>query len=140
MTLQTEEHPASGLRLNVSGATSVSVHGGRAAGSAAVEAGAAGESAERGAAELQRQWARLDDVMRSIADPASQEGAIARRAFERLTVLTSDLQLDMSVMELAHQVPRGPRVPPLPPPPRAPLTRHVEPQIISCTSPACTHC
>lgn len=60
---------------------------------------------ERDAAELRRQWARLDDVMKSIADPSSQEGAIARRAFERLTVLTSDLQLDMSVMELAHQVP-----------------------------------
>jgi uncharacterized protein with PIN domain len=57
-----------------------------------------------GESEARRQWARLDDVMKAIADPNSLEGCIAKRAQERLTHLTKDLQLDSTVMELASQV------------------------------------
>jgi len=52
---------------------------------------------------LRREWARHEAVMRAIGDPASPEGAIARRAFERLTDIVAELQLDPSIVELAHQ-------------------------------------
>lgn len=78
-----------------------------AAGSAAAadSSAAAEAAAAAGESEARCQWARLDEVMRAIADPSSQEGCIARRASERLTHLTQELQLDSTVMELANQVP-----------------------------------
>lgn len=45
-----------------------------------------------------------EQVMRSIAEPASAEGGIARRAFDRLTDTAAELQLDANIVELAHQV------------------------------------
>jgi hypothetical protein len=59
---------------------------------------------------LRREWARHEQVMRSIADTASSEGSIARRAFDRLTDIAAELQLDTSIVELAHQVRLGFRV------------------------------
>ena len=53
---------------------------------------------------LRREWARHEQVMRSIADTSSSEGSIARRAFDRLTDIAAELQLDTSIVELAHQV------------------------------------
>ena len=53
---------------------------------------------------LRREWARPEQVMRSIADTTSAEGSIARRAFVRLTDIAAELQLDSNIVELAHQV------------------------------------
>jgi hypothetical protein len=53
---------------------------------------------------LRREWARHEQVMRSIGDTMSAEGGIARRAFDRLTDITAELQLDSNIVELAHQV------------------------------------
>lgn len=53
---------------------------------------------------LRREWARHEQVMRCIADPGSAEGGIARRAFDRLTDIAAELQLDSNIVELAHQV------------------------------------
>lgn len=53
---------------------------------------------------LRREWGRHEAVMRNIADAASAEGGIARRAFDRLTDIAAELQLDSNIVELAHQV------------------------------------
>lgn len=53
---------------------------------------------------LRREWARHESIMRTIAEPGSQEGGIAKRAFERLTDIAGELQLDSSIVDLAHQV------------------------------------
>lgn len=53
---------------------------------------------------LRREWARHEAVMRSIAEPQSQEHGIALRAAERISAVCKELGLDDAVVELAHQV------------------------------------
>lgn len=52
----------------------------------------------------QEEWSRHEAVMLNISNPKTPEGAIASRAYNRLNELVSELDLDSSVMEMAHQV------------------------------------
>ena len=42
--------------------------------------------------------------MHALAEPGSLESAVAKAAFDRINVFVTDLQLDHSVAEIAHQV------------------------------------
>ena len=53
---------------------------------------------------LRREWARHEGVMRAIADARSAEGSVAKRAFQRISDITTELGLDPAIIELAHQV------------------------------------
>lgn len=53
---------------------------------------------------LQSEWRRHESVMRSIADPTTPEGIVAKRAFDRITELAAELGFDQSIVELGHQV------------------------------------
>ena len=48
--------------------------------------------------------------MLNISDPGTPEGAIANRAYKRLEELVAELELELGIADMAHQVPQ-PRSP-----------------------------
>ena len=52
----------------------------------------------------QEEWSRHEAVMMSISNSKTPEGAIAARAYNRLSELVTELDLDSSITEMAHQV------------------------------------
>jgi hypothetical protein len=58
----------------------------------------------------QEEWSRHEGVMLSISNPSTPEGAIAKRAYNRLHELVTEMDLDQSITDMAHQV----SPPPLP--------------------------
>lgn len=52
----------------------------------------------------QEEWSRHEAVMMAISNPKTPEGTIAARAYNRLSELVTELDLDASITEMAHQV------------------------------------
>jgi len=53
----------------------------------------------------QEEWSRHEAVMMAISNPSTPEGAIAKRAYLRLHELVTEMDLDPSITDMAHQVP-----------------------------------
>ncbi len=57
---------------------------------------------------MKREWARYEATLAAIADPASPEALVARRAHKRLADIGAELKLAAAgVVELANQARRS---------------------------------
>ena len=52
----------------------------------------------------QAEWVRHEAVMLNINDPTTPEGAISERALKRLEELVGEMELELGLAHMAHQV------------------------------------